>query len=151
MNPLSKYRNSPINIISIRYGKEDIIFNIAKAAKIDEDNIEAEIKGQPSHYAFLFVLHKRLLTKFEELKLRRGSIYGELLARAKERKNVYGRPLSDTASDKWIKSHKKYLRISEACIKARDEADQLLGAVRAFEMRANLMQTLSSNLRKQAL
>lgn len=149
INAFKKYRHSSVSILSVNYGKEAIIINIARATKIDEDDLEAEIKNQPSHYAFLFMLHKKLLTRFEQLKLQRKRTYGMLLAKAKERKNGYGRPLSDTAANKWVECHKRYISISEDCIQARDEADQVLGAVRAFEMRAALLQTLSSNLRKE--
>lgn len=72
-----------------------------------------------------------------------------LMGKAKERKNTYGRPLSDTQAEKWVRANKKYIAASENCIYARDQADQVLAAVRAFEMRAALMQTLSSNLRKE--
>lgn len=148
-NAFKKYRNSAINILSVRYGKEDIIINIARASKISENLLEAEIKNQPSHYAFLFSLHKKLLTKFELLKLHRQKVYGMLMGKAKKRQNTYGRPLSDTQAEKWVRSNQKYITASENCIYARDQADQVLAAVRAFEMRAALMQTLSSNLRKE--
>lgn len=148
-NPIARYRKSSINTISIRYGNETIIINVSRAAKISEDSLESEIKNQPSYYGFLFILHKRLLTRFEQLKLRRQQVYGQLLGKAKERKNSFNRPISDTAAEKWVKAHKKYIAASQDCINARDQADQVLGAVRAFEMRAALMQTLSSNLRKE--
>lgn len=152
MNPISKYKGSSINIISIRYEKEDININLARAAKISEQSMEAEIKGQPSYYFFLFSLHKKLLTKFELLKLQRKSTYGRLYAMAKDRKSSStGRYLSEAAVKAWVESHKKYLKASENCIRVRDQADQVLGAVRAFEQRKDLMQSLSANLRKERI
>lgn len=152
MNPLAKYKGHSLNTICIRYEKEEIIINLAKAAKITEDNIEAEIKNQPSYYFFLFSLHKKLLTKFELLKLQRKSTYGRLYAIAKDRKSSStGRFLTETAVKAWVESHKKYLQASEACIRARDQADAVLGAVRSFEQRKDLLQTLSSNIRKERL
>lgn len=149
MGKLSKYYSSTINIISVRYGEEDIRINIARESRINEDTIEEEIKKQPSSYAFLSMLHKRLLTKFELLKLSRKSLYGRLLAEAKKRTGPSGRPLSDNDAKAWVECHKKYIKASEGCIMARDKADQLFSAVRAFEQRAALLQTLSSNLRRE--
>lgn len=149
MNDISKYRSSPINVINLRYGKETITINLARATKISESNLENEIKKQPSYYAFLSMLHKRLLTQFELAKLARKKEYGRLYAIAKDRKGSNGRYLSESAIKVWIESHKKYVSKSETCIHLRDNADQLFTAVRAFEMRANLMQTFSSNLRKE--
>lgn len=149
MHPISKYKGSPINIISVRYGKEDIKINLARATKITENGLEVEIKNQPSHYAFLIMLHKKLLTEFELAKLHRKAVYGNLYAQAKDRKGNNGRYLSETNIKVWVESHKKYIRASELCIRTRDHADQLFAAVRSFEMRANFLQTLSANLRKE--
>lgn len=149
LGQFKKYRRSSVNIISIRYDGEEIILNIARAARISENNLEEEIKHQPSHYAFLSSLHKKLLTRFEQLKVQRQRVYGQLIMKAKERTNSSGRSLSDAQADKWVRTHKRYLAASEECITARDHADQLYAAVRSFEMRAALMQTLSSNLRKE--
>lgn len=151
MDQLRKYRRSPINIISIRYEKESIRINVAQAARIREADIEGEIKNQPSYYAFLFMLHKRLLTKFELLKLKRKSLFSRLYAEAKDRTGKNGRPLSETAVKAWVEGRKQYLQASEKCIRARDEADQLQAAVRAFEQRKDLLQTLSSNIRKERI
>jgi hypothetical protein len=151
MSRISKYSKSKINIISIQYGEEKITINVAREAKIDSNNIEDEIKRQPSNYGFLFMLHKRLLTEFEHLKLRRKSIFGELLAAAKRRTNSSGRPLSDNDAKAWVESNKKYIRISERCINKRDEADQVLGAVRALEQKKDLLQSLSANLRTERI
>jgi len=149
MGKIQKYYKSSINILSIQYGKEHITLNIAQEAKIKEDNIEDEIKRQPASYAFLFMLHKKLLTEFERLKLRRKSIYGILLAEAKRRTNSAGRPLSDNDAKAWVESHRKYIRISERCIEARDQADQVQAAVKSFEQKKDLIQSLSANLRNE--
>lgn len=149
MNPIRKYRRSPINIITIKYGEELISIDMSKALLILESTIEEEIKTQPSYYFFIASLHKKLLTRLEYLKVRRKAVFAQLLEKAREKRGPSGRYLSDTDAKAMVDKNKKYIRISERCIEARDQADQLYSAVRAFEMRANLMQTLSSNLRKQ--
>lgn len=149
MNPIRKYRKSPINTITIKYGEELISIDMAKALLILESTMEEEIKTQPSYYFFISALHKKLLTTFERLKVRRKQVFAQLLEKARNKRGPSGRYLSDTDAKAVVEKNKKFIRTCERCIEARDQADQLYSAVRAFEMRANLLQTLSSNLRKQ--
>lgn len=148
---LSKYKGSDINKIDITYGGKRFCFNIWEEAKITEEGIDAEIKGQSSRYAFLFVLHKKLLARFETLKHERKSIYGSLLSQAKSKVQTNGRPYTDDAAKGWVDGQKAFKKITQECIKAREDADILLGCVRAFEFRKDLIQTLSSNLRKERI
>lgn len=148
---LSNYRKSDINIIDVTYGGKRFRFNIWQEVKITEANVEAEIKGQSSRYAFVFVLHKKLLARFEELKQERKALYGSLLSKAKSRVQKNGRPFTDDAAKGWVDNQGLYRQITKKTIKAREDADVLLGVVRAFEQRKDLIQTLSSNLRKERI
>lgn len=151
MKRLSNYRKSSINHVHINYGGKVFEFNIYEEAKISEEAIEREITTQPSKYALLFILHKKLLAKFETLKQNRKGLYGRLLGVAKTRTSSNGRPLTDKGSEAWVEAHKKYKKATEDCIKAKTDADILQGCVRAFEQRKDLMQTLSSNIRKERI
>lgn len=151
MKKLNKYRKSSINIVHINYGGKTFNFNIYEETKISEEAMEAEIKTQPSKYAFLFILHKKLLARFETLKQNREQLYARLYGQSKSRVQASGRAYTDEASKAWVEGHKKYKTITEACIKAREDADILQGCVRAFEQRKDLLQTLSSNIRKERI
>lgn len=152
MKRLFKYKTSKVNEVFIKYGNETINFNIFKEANINEEDIEREIKSQPSKYAFLFVLHKKLLTKFETLRQHRQELYGKLYAISKGKvSKSTGRPFSDDLSKAWVEAHPRYTKLTHQCIKAKDEADVLQGCVRAFEQRKDLIQTLSSNTRKERI
>lgn len=146
---LSNYRKSDINIIDITYGGKRFRFNIWEEVKITEANVESEIKGQASRYAFVFTLHKKLLAKFETKKHERKAAFGRLLSQAKSKVQKNGRPYTDDAAKGWVESHKEYVGLTRECIQIREQADVLLGCVRAFEQRKDLIQTLSSNLRKE--
>jgi len=147
MKRLSKYKNRAINTIKIKYGDEQINFNIFEELKISEVIINREIKEQPSYYAFLLLVQKHLLTRFEKLKQKRKQIYGRLYLKAKERQNQ-GRPYNDEMCKAWVESHKAYVRVTDDCIEARDHADKVYAVVEGFRQRGNLLQTLSSNNRK---
>jgi hypothetical protein len=148
MKRIKKYISSPLNVLHIVYGEEVVSFNLAEEARIDENKIEDEIKNQPSNYAFVSMLHKKMMAEFERLKQRRKAMYGRLFLSAKKGTGT-GRGLSDEAAKAKVESNKKYIKLTQRCIDTREMADKLYSATRVFEMRANMMQTLSSNLRKE--
>jgi hypothetical protein len=49
-----------------------------------------------------------------------------------------------------VVSRKSYVKITNMCIKAKDDADTIYAAVRAFEQRKDLLQTISSNRRRES-
>ena len=149
MKRLIKYRKSEVNQISIRYKNEDFEFSLWQELSIDEDNIEKELKTQPSYYGFLLLLQKKLNTRFEDFKRRRRKVYGKLLLRAKSQK-VGSRFMNDETARAWVESHPQFDKITKLCIKAKDDADTIYAAVQGFQQRKDLLQTLSSNRRKES-
>jgi hypothetical protein len=149
MKRLIRYKTSQVNQINIRYGKEVIKFNLFAEVRIIESQLEKELKYQPSYYGFLLLLHKQLMAEFEKLKHERKRVHGLLYLNAKDRKATNGRFHSDEGAKAYADSHKRFLRISTQCIKVREDADKIYACVRAFEQRKDLMQTLSSNIRKE--
>ena len=139
-------RNALMNI-NINYGGKRIRFNLFQELRISEAIINEEIQNQPTHYAFISVLQKKLQTRFEELKQERKRVYSELYLRGK-RKKTNNRPYSDEMCKAYVEVHPRYRKITDECIKARDDADILYSCVMAFIQKANLLQTLSSNNRK---
>lgn len=150
MARLKDYVKSPINIITIKYGKETITFNLAEELIITEAKLDKELKEQPSYYGFLLLFHKKLITKFEDLKLSRRRTWGKLTLLGKK-KNQEGtsRAYTNDMVEAWVESHKDYIEASRLCIIAKDDADAIYAAVKAFEQRKDLLQTISSNLRKE--
>jgi len=148
MKKLFKYKDSAVNNISIYYQGEKITFSLWDEVKISEEAMDKEIKTQPSHYGFLLLLQKKLNTRFEDLKRRRKKVYGQLLVKAKEMK-VGPRLMNDDTARAWVESHPKFNKITKLCIKAKDDADTIYAAVQAFQQRKDLLQTLSSNRRKE--
>lgn len=149
MKRLKDYAYLKLNEIRVEYGDEKITFNLMKELKINEAMIEKELKEQPSLYAFLFMLHKKLLTRFEELKVEKNKVWGHLFLKAKEEQSHGGRPFNDEMCKAWVETQPKYIRAQRACIEAKDQADLIFSAVKGFEQRKDNLQTLSANNRKQ--
>lgn len=148
MSKLSDYKTSRLNRITIKWEGETIKFNLFDELKISEAALMKEIKVQPSYYSFLLMLHKKLLTKFEDLKVQRETRYYTAFLQAKEEKNA-GRPLNDDVCKARAKTDKEYQILTKACIKVKDDADAIYSCVKGFEQRKDLLQTLSSNIRKE--
>lgn len=150
MNKLETYSISPINRITIKYGKEEIRFNLWDELKISEQRINIELKKQPSKYGFLLMLYGKLKTQFELEKSDRRAVYGRLWAKAKKRiSSSTHRVYSDDAAEIWVEAHKEYRMATARCIHAKDKVDQLWAAVKAFEQRKDVIQSLSSNIRNE--
>lgn len=149
MKRLYAYRKSPINIIRIKYGKETITFNLFEETRIDPERLDTEIKGMPSKYGFLLLLHKKLLTKFEEAKSYKDKIRGSIYLNSKGKTGKNNRLYSDDASKAYTEGHERYIQAKRNCIRIKNDADLIYSCIKAMEMRANLLQTLSSNKRKE--
>jgi hypothetical protein len=150
MTRLEKYLKLHPYIITIKYGKETIRFNLAEELKVSEISLNSDLKKQPSKYGFALLVVGKLKTRFEELKTQRRQIRGRLYRRAKGMKlETTGRLMSDDHAKAWVESHPKFVRISRQCIRAKDAVDQMYAVVRAFEQRSNLIQTISSNIRNE--
>lgn len=135
-------------IIKIIYNGEKIIFNLGKEARINEDDLEKELQGQPNKYGFLLLLHKKILTEFEKAKVAKKKKWAHLYLQAKE-STTTGRPMNDTMAEATADKHPGYIELCHRCIELKDQADSIFAAVRTFEQKKDLMQTLSSNLRAQ--
>lgn len=150
MKTIKSYSTSPIYIISIRYNGELIRFNLEKELRLLIDSPNPNLKSQPSKYGFCLLVHKKLVTRWEELKAQRKRTYGRLFFKAKAKK-INGRLMSDDLCKQWVEKHDDYFNITNKCIKAKDEADQLFSCIRAFEQRKDVLQTISSNTRSEKI
>lgn len=149
MKRLNAYRKSKVLDIKIRFNGELVSFNLATELRVNPDIINDNLKTQPGYYGFCLLLHKKLLSRFEQLKMERDAVYGKIFLNAKATKNMNGRPYSDDAARAYTESHKKFKDISLQCIKAREDADIISAAVKGFEQRKDILQSISSNIRKE--
>lgn len=150
MNFQKKFKRSNLSTIIVKYGKEIHRFNIIDIVQITEHTIEREMKRQPGYYGFCLLLQKKLNTAYEELRQERKRMHGRLYLRAKEHlKSNSGRGYSDEAAKAYVLCHPKYVTLTKACIAAKDSADTMWAVIKAFEQRKDLMQTISSNKRKE--
>lgn len=148
MKRLSKYYKSDLMNIQIVYGGKTYRFNLHEELKINEAIINSEIKSQPSSFAFISMLHKKLMEQFESLKQERKRTWATLYLRGKD-KFIGGRPYSDEMAKAYAEKHPRYKTITDQCIAVRTNADALYTCVISFIQRKDILQTLSANNRKE--
>lgn len=146
MSKLIKYaETSSIMEIKIKYNDQIFAFNLDKELRVSETNVAIHIKTQTRGYAFLAMLHKKLMIKVrDEQKALNRYKYGRL-AEIKPKFSTLKEAEANMSSDK------KLLQLENDLLHLEEARDTIEVAVRAFEMRKDLIQTLSANIRKEKL
>ena len=135
--------------IAIIHGDETFRFNLNEEVVVNENRINSEIKEQPSAYAFLGMLHKKLIRKAKDKERVMKKTYAVMYIEFKgEIDEQTGRPTAnDLAKEKAIASS-RYQKSVKEYIRVQHESDILEVCVLSFEQRSSLIQTLSANIRK---
>lgn len=141
---------SAIMEIKISYGGEVFKFNLSRELRIDERTINRELQEQPSSYAFLSLLHKKLYRKMKDTEQELNKIYARLYSKyLEEGKPEYGRGPTKEALEQRVTKNKDYQKSLTEYLNAEEDAKVLETCVRAFEQRKDIIQTLSANIRKE--
>jgi hypothetical protein len=143
-------KSSKINEIKIKYDGETFKFNLNEELSINPKKINEQLKEQPSYYGWLLLLRNRLLTMSEDLERQVDKVYSSIYLATSDKINPKtNRPYSDKAAVQKALGSEKYNDIKAKQLKAKQNFNDINAVVRAFEQRANLIQTLSSNLRSE--
>jgi len=151
MSRLKKFaKKSDLMNVKIAVGKEKFNFNLFKEIVIDEDQLSKDIKDQPSAYAFLTMLHAKLVKHKKQIETDKDRAFSIAFVRYK--KMIDGntqRPHSKELAKERANIDPRVKKAEDKLLKASYELDVIGACVTAFEQRASLMQTLSANVRSQ--
>lgn len=128
--------------ISIVYNGETFSFNLAEELRITEVTTRDAIKNQPTHYALLAMLHKKMINEVDDLQRQADKQYA--IAFDKAGQNNPANKCKYIAEKDVL-----YQKILKKLLKYRGYKNDLEVCVRAFEQRKDLLQTLSANQRKE--
>jgi hypothetical protein len=151
MGTISQYTEaSAIMEINISYGDEKFSFNLNKELVINENKINHEAQVQPSSYAFISMLHKKLIRVMKDREYEMDKRYSELFSKFKVEKDPStGKPIAnDTVKAKILQSLSYQRKVSEF-LDAEEKANMLEVCVKSFDQRSFLIQTISANIRKE--
>ena len=148
---IQKYAaKSQLMDISIKLGEgETFKFNLFEELEITEERVQTELLVQASSYAFVGMLHKRLLTVMEDRKLTASTAKAKSYLWWKGEENDNGKPYSDDYCWAQAEVDKEYVAAMKEYNEAKEKAGLLEICVTAFEERKDLIQTISANNRKE--
>jgi len=130
--------------IEVVYGTQTFKFNLDEELRIDESAINKHIKGHVRSYAFLSMLYVKLKIKQRDQGRVIKRIYNNLIAEYKPKYKTI------TEAEAVMRKESKKLREAEDLLGKIEEQHDLIGvAVRSFEARKDLLQSLSANTRKE--
>lgn len=141
----AKIKNIKDNVLEIKYKGKQYIINISEELSIKEESINTSLQDSPSNYEFLCHLRDEACLKRNKREREKDAVYSEVWLFYKKADSKIS---NEMASHKAI-SNAKYQSYLKKFQKAEYQANQLISICRAFESRERMLQTLSSNLRRQ--
>lgn len=141
---------SSILDISIRYKGDRIKFNLGEELVIDENQINKELKEQPSYYGFLLVLCSKLRRVRDDLKAQHKKVYYKKYIYHKSQTNTEsGRITSNDLAEALANNEPDFQAALDKYNKAEEQLGTIESCVRSFEQRSHLIQSISANLRDE--
>jgi len=150
MKRIKKYASSSsLMDIKITYGDETFEFNLFDELVVDENKINQEIQEQPSAFAFLAMLHKKLLRISKDKKAELEQMYARAYMRWKNKMDSETQRLYPKESAKELATKSpEYQKAIKIYHQAEENWGVIDACVKSFEQRKDLIQTLSANIRK---
>lgn len=151
MSKLLKYaRRSSLMDIDIKWQGERFRYNLYRETVINSDQITKEALLQPSSYAFLSLLHKKLTKKVAELETQEKRAYAQAYVRIKSKNSPKtGRPYSDDLAKEKAILDKTYIQAEDMLNAAKADEGLIFACVKSFEQRQQMIQTISANTRRE--
>lgn len=141
---------SPLMEFDITYNKKRYRFNLFTELQVNERKLNHEVKSHASSYSFLTMLNNAIIYEYELLEREVERTYNKLYKQYKNEKNSQtGRANSDDMAKAMALSSKLYKEAVNKMLTTKLNKMNLDKAVKAFETRAFLIQTLSANVRKE--
>lgn len=151
MGKLNQYaEKSSLMKYDITYGGKRYRFNLFEELQVRDKSINSELKSSPSSYSFLTQLRSHIIYELDLLEAAKVRTLNRLYKRYKgEKSKSTGRPNSDDLAWALAEASKEYKEAVHKYLKMKFDKSQLDNAVKGFETRAFLIQTLSANIRKE--
>lgn len=128
--------------IKIKLGDKVYAFNLDKELKMSENRVSIHLMNQARSYAFVAMLHKKLIIKARDQQ--------KAISRARDL--AISKYLSDNgvmAAKAKSANDPRVKKLEDDLLHIEEARDTIEVCVRSFEMRKDLIQTLSANIRKE--
>lgn len=147
---------SPLMEVTIKHGGKVINFNLYDEVKIQEAHIAHELANHPGVYSYLLMLQASLINKAKDIEATLKEMESDLwLFYATNSESPYytdnGKFPTNAIVEAYINSDKGILMKRKELRKVEMDRDSIIACVKSFEVRKDLIQTLSANLRKERI
>ena len=142
-------KKSKFSKVSLVINEEVIKFNLFDELRVNQDNVNSELNNQPAVYSYLTSILANLTKDYKKKLLEKEKIFARQFIKAKD--DFYKHHFKNT-SDEYASSQAKtsiaYLKAAKLEIEAEEKVNIFKGIVEAFRQRANSLQQISANNRK---
>lgn len=137
--------NSSLMVVDIDFNGQKISFDLGLELEIkaDDPRLNKKLAEIPRNYAFLMMVLKKLTIEYKRLERRTKSIKAKRLRILREECSTV------KEAEILIESDEVYNRAFKKQLKVEEYKDIIDAAVRSYEMRKDLIQTLSANERNE--
>ena len=138
-------RESSINHLTVRVRGKKLDIDLSKELAVNETSINTLISENPSSYSLISILKSKAVAARDQLEREKDRIFSQVYVSVVD---------SNPKATKEYATHKanantKYQVANDKFLEAKEYADKLISICKAFEMKAQLLQTFSSNIRKE--
>lgn len=142
--------NSPLMEIDVKYNGKRYKFNLFQETQVNDQTLNREMKKHASSYAFLLQLRNALEKKATELEARKDRTLNKLYLKYKKMTNpLTNRQYSDDAAKAKAQTSETYKEAEQDYFNGLHHFKTLRDAIRAYEVRKELMQSLGANIRNE--
>lgn len=140
---LKEIKSKPLEI---KYAGKKYSIDIDQELLIDDSLVNSQIADVPRNYAFLCLLRDKYVNRRNVLEAQMNNAFSQAWIYYKESDSRMNNELATHKAS----TNKKYLSLKNKYLKASDKANVFISLCKAYETRERMIQTLSSNLRKQS-
>ncbi len=150
MSKLQKYAiKSQVMEVYIELGDEVFKFNLNEELQISEERINQETLNQASSYAFLSMVHKKLIKAARDAEMEAKKTRAQQYLNWKQDINPdTDKPYNDEQCSSHAEVSQKYQTALKRWTEIQEKCNVIETCVKSFEMRKDLIQTLSANIRR---
>lgn len=135
--------------IDIHYNGKRYKFNMYDELQIKETHLNSDLKSHAGSYSFLTQLLVHLETLVDELEEKKKRTLDKAYIKYKGMPGVGNRPMSDDLAKAKANVNKDHQAAIKELIQVKHSKNTILRAVRSYEAKKDLIQSLSANLRKE--
>jgi len=128
--------------IKIKLNDKIYSFNLDKELRISENRVSIHLMNQARSYAFVAMLHKKLIIKVRDHQKHIARARDLAVSRHTHTMGIMAAK-AKSANDPALK------KLEDELMHIEEARDTIEVCVRSFEMRKDLIQTLSANIRKE--